>query len=213
MFYVYELRDDLGKTFYVGKGSKLRMQSHKYRAKGKNNSHLCCKIRKIWASGKDYTAHIVFRSQGEAVAFEEEKRLIALYGRNNLTNKTDGGDGASGMPQESKERIAASRRGKVASAETRERQRLAALGRKVAPETKAKIAKSSTGLKKPWAREHALKNLKKMSSAGRKWTARQRELFHAARVGHAVSQETRDKISQSKKGTPPWNKKPLQPTP
>lgn len=199
MFYVYELRDPDGVPFYIGKGSKRRMHAHRSKAKAGNLAHVYCKIRKLWRRGLDYTAEVVFTSRDEGKAFAEEIRLIALYGRKALTNKTDGGDGVRNLCADGRERIAASRRGKVASVETRERQRRAALGRVVSAATREKIAASSKGTKKPWARAVALRNLPKMSGVGRLWTEEHRQKFRAARLGHPVSQETRDKISASKR--------------
>jgi hypothetical protein len=77
-------------------------------------------------------------------------------------------------------------------------------------ETRDKIAAKSRGQKRPWAKAQALINLKKLAvkgSVGRKWTKRKSELFRAKRTGHTVTQETRNKISASKKGQIPWNKK------
>lgn len=199
MFYVYELRDAGGVPFYVGKGSKRRMHAHQYKARHGVRGHLYAKIRKLWAAGSDYSAVVVFRARDEKRALAEEVRRIALYGRASLTNKTDGGDGARNLSAEARERIAASRRGRVASAETRARQREAALGRVVSAATREKIAASSKGARKPWARALALRNLGKASFAGCKWSDEHRRKFRAARMGHVVSQETRDKISRTKR--------------
>lgn len=95
-YYVYELARPDGSVFYVGKGSGNRIKDHRLEAK---NGHFCYKcnvIRKIWESGSDFSASIVFQTDVEPESFKEEKRLIAYYGRNNLTNCTDGGEGMSG---------------------------------------------------------------------------------------------------------------------
>jgi hypothetical protein len=211
MFYVYEFRDNTGKPFYVGKGSKQRMQSHVARAKSGIQSHFYKKLRKLWRDGHIHTAVIVFETLFEEMAYAEEVRLIAYYGRSTLTNGTDGGDGVRNPSEEAKKRMIAPRLGKVVSEATRNRQRLAALKKPpMTAETKAKISAKAKGRKQPWARELALRNLSKMSGKGRPWTEQQRQLFRKARLGHAVTQETRDKISKSKKGSIPWNKKPIQ---
>jgi hypothetical protein len=47
-FYVYELRDDAGKPFYVGKGSGKRIAAHQRRARKGDTTHRANKIRSIW---------------------------------------------------------------------------------------------------------------------------------------------------------------------
>ena len=205
MFYVYELRDQAGVPFYVGKGSKRRVHEHERRAKAGIKSHLCHKIRKLWRLGFTVQKTIVFRARDEQAAFAEEKRLIAYYGRANLTNQTDGGDGPCGMSAEARARIAASRRGKVSSEATRNRQRMAKLGTHRSEETKRRIAAKQRAIEKPWAVNSGA-NLG-AGFAGHKWSAEHRAKFLAKRIGHRVSQETRNKISKSKLGSIPWNKK------
>lgn len=205
MFYVYELRDHEGKPFYIGKGSGKRHLQHRHRARRGVKTYTCAKIRKLWSAGCDFTSHIVFHTETEEEAFSEERRLIALYGRENLTNLTDGGDGPSNPTQETREKMAAAHRGRKASEETRQRLREAHLGLQQTPETRAKIAATQRTIKKPWAITSG-SNLGE-GFKGRQWSDEHRARFKAARTGHQVSQETRDKISNSKKGSTPWNKK------
>jgi hypothetical protein len=56
-------------------------------------SRRSCKIREVWERGGSVSAIIVLETNDEQVALAEEKRLVALYGRANLTNESDGGDG------------------------------------------------------------------------------------------------------------------------
>jgi hypothetical protein len=130
MFYVYELRDDAGRPFYIGKGSGRRMFQHEYHAKAGRLSHLCAKIRKMRAENREIVKAIVFSTESEAEAFHEETRLIKYYGRQNLTNQTDGGDGPSNPSAETRAKIAAARRGIIASEATRNRLRLSHLGKR-----------------------------------------------------------------------------------
>lgn len=85
-FYVYlHRRATDGKVFYVGKGHGNRI-SEKRRSKHWNNvfkKHGL--ITQYYATGLQ-----------EWYAFELEKELIAYYGRENLCNMTDGGEGATG---------------------------------------------------------------------------------------------------------------------
>lgn len=207
-FYVYELRDDNGVVFYVGKGSGRRYKQHEERARRGDKTHRAHKIRQIWTRGGHVVAAIVFRTDNEAAAFAEEMRLIAHYGRQNLTNQTDGGDGPE-HPPEVRARISAALRGKPFSEQHRESLRRAKLGTHRSPETKAKIAAYQTGRAKPWAREQALRNVHIAAAAarGRALSAEHRAKISAAKMGHEVSDETRRKISESKKGSVPWNKR------
>lgn len=205
MFYVYELRDQNGKPFYVGKGSNSRMHAHEKRAARGIVSPVCAKIRKLWRLGGAVRCVVVYTAPDEQAAFAEERRLIAYYGRANLTNQTDGGDGPSNPSQRVRLLISAARRGRVASEATRNRQRLAKLGTKQSAETKAKISATQRGAKHPWAAQSGA-NLGS-GFAGHKWSAEHRAKFLAKRCGHSVSAETRAKISKSKKGQIPWNKK------
>lgn len=203
VFYVYELRDDAGKVFYVGKGQRDRVHHHERNARRGFNSHVCAKIRKLHEAGFNITKVVVFRTDDEKAALAEEVRRIAFYGRANLTNKTDGGDGVSNPPLESRQRIADARRGCVASEATRALQRAAKLGTHRSEITKAKIAASIRGTKHPWAK--APVNLTP-PFMGRKHTPETIAKMRKAKLGHQVTQKTRDKISESKKGTAPWNK-------
>jgi len=86
-FYVYlhrRLSDN--KTFYVGKGCGNRAFSEKSRSKKWID----------YAKNHGYRVEIIQSGMQEWWAFELEKELIAFYGRENLVNMTDGGDGASG---------------------------------------------------------------------------------------------------------------------
>lgn len=205
MFYVYELRDHEGKPFYIGKGSGKRHLQHRQRARRGVKTYTCAKIRKLWSAGYDFTPHIVFHTETEEEAFSEERRLIALYGRENLTNLTDGGDGPSNPTQETRAKIAAARKGVRATEETRRKLRDSHLGNRHTPETRSKIAAKQRTIKKPWAITSST-NLGD-GFKGKTWSDEHRAKFKAARTGHQVSQETRDKISNSKKGSIPWNKK------
>lgn len=86
-FYVYiHCRASDGRVFYVGKGSGQRAWSVHGRSRHWQNvvkKHGLC-------------VEIVQSCMQEWWAFELERDLIAFYGRDNLCNFTDGGDGASG---------------------------------------------------------------------------------------------------------------------
>ena len=208
MFYVYELRDETGAVFYVGKGSGRRMYAHQFKAAAGERSPKARRIRSIIKAGGKVISVKVFETNDERAAIAEEVRLIAFYGRAALTNLTDGGDGITGLSPEARERIAASRRGKTASEATRAKQRAAKVGVPRSSETRKKISAYQRGSKHPWATELARRNLAsgKMDFSGRRHKPSTIAKMRAAKRGHPVSGQTRRKISESKKGSVPWNK-------
>lgn len=86
-FYVYvHRRASDGRVFYVGKGSNNRAYVDVGRTRYWRNI-----VKK-----HGLIVEIVESGMQEWWAFEMERELIAYYGRDNLCNLTDGGDGASG---------------------------------------------------------------------------------------------------------------------
>lgn len=200
-FYVYELRDSTGVPFYVGKGQGSRLHIHEQKANCGFHSPVCCKIRKLIALGVPIQKAVVFSSRSETAVFAEEVRWIALYGRKNLKNQTDGGEGPKSPTAETRAKIVAGRRRIVASVETLRRLRASHLGLRHTKTTCTKIAATMRGSKHPWAVAVCLANIAsgKAGFKGRKWSNEHRRRFRLARLGHVVTQETRDKISKSKK--------------
>src|SRR5262245_55238236 len=97
MFYVYVLARPDGRAFYVGKGKKYRIYRHEAEARSTCRCHKCNVIRKIWRNGGQVQKNFIFTTEDEQEAFDYERATIAFYGRENLTNRTDGGEGPSGM--------------------------------------------------------------------------------------------------------------------
>lgn len=102
-YYTYMLVDPRsGAPFYVGKGKNRRCYQHVAEARTTNrNSHKCNVIRKILSLGMEPVVKVVDSDLTESVAFELEEFLIQEIGRSDrhgglLTNKTNGGEGASG---------------------------------------------------------------------------------------------------------------------
>lgn len=164
-FYVYiHLKSTDGSTFYVGKGSGRRA----YWRNGRN---------KHWHSivaKHGYDVHIIADSLTENEAFRIEKETIAYYGKANLCNYTDGGDGASGAKrtQATKDLIRQKMLGRQFSAETIEKMKLAAKQR--GPEFQEKRAAKLRG------RKHTQEHKDKIAAAG---------------MGRQVSDKTRAKLS------------------
>lgn len=96
-FYVYALARPNGTPFYIGKGTKRRVFAHENEAKSGHECHKCRVIRKVWREGGDIQRYILFTTSDEQDAFSYETEMIALHGRENLTNKTDGGEGVHGL--------------------------------------------------------------------------------------------------------------------
>jgi hypothetical protein len=90
-FYVYVHRyasgPKQGDVFYVGKGSNRRALV----ANRHSNPHWQNVVNKY-----GFVSEIVIRFQSEACAFSFERAFIKQYGRENLCNLTDGGEGISG---------------------------------------------------------------------------------------------------------------------
>lgn len=125
-FYVYgHMRADFDSLFYVGKGHGRR-----YRQTTNRNKHWKHIVNK-----HGYTTKIFYEGLTEEEAFQKEKELIALFGREEhggmLCNYTDGGDGPSGtkISEERKQLISRANKGKIVSKETREKLSIAGKGK------------------------------------------------------------------------------------
>ena len=112
-FYVYVHKKPNGRVFYVGKGSSNRHKSQKDR------SDYWHKIVNKYG----FYSEIVKEAISECEAFELEQELIRYYGRENLCNHTDGGDGPSGYRHDHFTRLKMSylRIGKKHSEETKKK--------------------------------------------------------------------------------------------
>ena len=87
-YYVYELVDNKGEVFYVGKGKGDRAHHHEYEAKKDDkNSQKLEHIR----NNKPIKIRVIGRFDTEKEAFAVESTLIHwVYGFDNLTNATGG---------------------------------------------------------------------------------------------------------------------------
>jgi len=130
-FYVYtHSRVSDGRVFYVGKGKGDRA----WDTFGRSNWWK----RAVTKHGFSY--NIVAHFNSESCAFSFERALIKYYGRDNLCNMTDGGDGSSGHrhTDDAKRRIGEKSKLKVITEETKEKLRQANLGKVYSMETRAK---------------------------------------------------------------------------
>lgn len=93
-YYVYVLMYPDGTVFYVGKGKGNRIDQHETEACKGIQSPKCDVIRKIWIEGGEIIKQKVAYFDNEEDAYELEELLIAFFDRKNLTNLTNGGEGA-----------------------------------------------------------------------------------------------------------------------
>lgn len=119
-----------GRIFYIGKGKEYRARSLDPHQRNAHHGNI---VRKY---GKDNISIGFIPCSSEALAFELEKGLIKCTKRMGLqlTNRTDGGDGATGHRHD---------------AATIERIREAAIKHFADPEVRRKVAEKSTGRKHP----------------------------------------------------------------
>jgi hypothetical protein len=94
-FYVYILARPNDKPFYVGKGCGNRVMVHDTEARSGCDCRKCQVIRDIWKKGGKVHRYIVFTTDNELEALAYERETIALHGRDNLCNQSDGGHGLS----------------------------------------------------------------------------------------------------------------------
>lgn len=168
--------------FYVGKGTKQRHVDFYHR--NKHHMRITAKygqenilVGKIECSTAD-------------TAFLLEVGLIKCLRRMGvkLANKSDGGEGASGMKhtQETKDLLSKQRKGKSMSEEAKRKlsatntgKKRGPTGKKMSDETKKKISDAKTG------KRHTLEARQKISEAGK---------------GRIFTEEARRKISEKLKG-------------
>jgi hypothetical protein len=211
-FIVYELRHPDGRPFYVGKGLRRRPKAH---LTGRTNPHCARTIAAIRRDGSEPMVVIVFETDDEQAAFAEEVRLIAHYGREHLTNLTDGGEGFRGgrHTPESRAKFAASLTGRTLREETRARISAAKVGvprPAFTDEARANMSAAHKAQRRPLSPETRTKISNALS--GRSLTAEHRTNISAGQLGkpgHPYSDATRAKVSAANTGRVPWNKRKL----
>jgi NUMOD3 motif-containing protein len=205
-FYTYLwLRED-GTPYYVGKGNSRRaFESIGHTVKRPRNRE----------------SIIVQEFSNESDAFTAERFLVAFYGRLDrgtgcLRNRTDGGDGPSGLilSEEAKEKCRTARLGKSMSASARQKiseatrgERNPFYGRKHSPETIEILRKKcrheigwNRGLKgfgtwnRGLVRSEESKEKNRLAHLGKKASAETRRKQSESLKGRFVSPETREKI-------------------
>lgn len=174
-FYTYAyLREDRT-PYYIGKGTGKRIYDNKGRPCGKPKDK----------------SRIIFLKQNltEKDAFKHEIYMIDVFGRKDLGtgilhNRTDGGEGVSGLvvSEETKRKISEANKGKIKPPRSKEHKRKISelkKGKSLSEETRRKISETKKG---------ALvseETRRKLSDVGK---------------GRIVSEESRKKQSESMKG-------------
>lgn len=148
-FYVYILARPNGKPFYVGKGKGNRVYEHEQEARTGHKCHKCNVIRKIWRKGGQVQRWIVLETTSEDEALAYEKEMIALHGRPNLTNHTDGGEGSFRPSDSYRKKQSASSKARWRQPEFRKRQSIFKRARWQDPIYRARQSASS---KERWTR-------------------------------------------------------------
>lgn len=92
-FYVYTLARPDGSVFYVGKGKAYRVNAHEKEAATGCECPRCFVIQSAWNAGEAIIKTIVFESSEENAVLTAEREMIRSIGRDNLCNRSDGGEG------------------------------------------------------------------------------------------------------------------------
>lgn len=197
-FYTYAyLREDRT-PYYIGKGSAKRLYK-----RGKNDIK----------PPKD-KSKIIFLKQNltEEESFNHEKYMIAVFGRKDLGtgilhNRTDGGEGCSGMicSEDVKLKIKNSNLGKKHTKKSKKKMSELAKLRRHIEETKRKIGEKSKNRKpmlgKKLSEEHKIKI--RESNIGKNHTQESKKKMsdaHKGRVYKPLTEEHKKKLSQANKG-------------
>jgi hypothetical protein len=183
LFYVYEhWRLDKDECFYVGKGKQHRAYS-----KSGRNQHWHNIVGKLDRIGSGYEVKLVATGLTESEAFFLEKERIAFWrDKTDLCNKTDGGDGVSGlvMSEESRQKMSEKAKGRPGNPSM--------LGRKHSAETKAKMSLAQKGV--PKSPEHIAKLVEVRKGKKHTVSAAGRASMSKAFKGRKLSDQARENM-------------------
>ena len=160
-FYIYfHVNLSTGKVFYIGRGCNDRAWSKRDR-------------NKYWHNTVNKYGYLVQLFE-EGLTLQESKDReiywIAYFGKENLTNMTDGGEGFSGLKhsEEAKQKMSETRKGRIPpnkglkmSEEQKIKLREAHKGKKHSEEHKRKVVEARSGYK------HSETTKKKMSESAK----------------------------------------------
>ena len=172
MFFVYVDCKPNGVPFYVGKGNASRL-AKKSRV-NRHHTNICAKY-------PDWYRGVAFMGS-EQDAFNKEIELIAKIGKQNLCNRTNGGEGSSGHIGWCL--------GKQIPLETKKKISITLTGRTHSDETKKKMSETRKGISYLKGYKHTKETLIKMSIASK---------------NHVRTPEWKQKIAESVKAN--WAKR------
>jgi hypothetical protein len=150
-------------VFYVGKGKGRRAWK-----KTSRSEHWYNVVNKY-----GYRVDIIHDNLSEKRAFDWEKLYISMFGRKNLVNHTDGGEGQSNPSDETRKKMSNIHKGKIISEETRKKISDSTKGKKpnnygikVSNETRKKLSEINKGENNSfYGKTHSDESRKKMSEA------------------------------------------------
>lgn len=189
-------------VFYVGVGNEKRPFSDKNRNKYWHN---------VVSKDDGFNVDIRFKNISKKLAFYFEKKYILFFGRKNydkngiLVNAGIGGEGTSGfkMSDETKKRISIGVKKAFKNKDIYDRMVKAKIGRKHSEETKLKMS-INNGAKQKKERERRRRELLNPNHPMRKFVGEKHYMY-----GKKMNEETKKKISNSKKGIPSKNRKKI----
>lgn len=217
MFYVYiYYHPETKSPFYVGKGTGLRYKKHLRETKeNTENYKKWAYIQGLRNKGLEPVIRKVLETDSEDVAYTEEERLIAHYGRQGLD---EGGiltnvckdsrppRRTKALSEEHKRKISDAHKGHKPyspgykhSSETKkkigEANSIALKGRKLSEEHKESIKKGKEGLDL----SHTDESKAKISNGlkGKPKSEEHKAKLRAARAKQVISDETKEKMKQS----------------
>jgi ubiquitin len=178
-------KKNTNEVFYVGIG---KTEKRAYSKLGRN-IHWKRIVEKY-----DYDVEIVHTNLDWSIACEIEKSLINQYGRDNLSNMTDGGEGITNPSKELRDKMSKAQIGKKQSLETIEKRVSKIKGRPLSEEHKEKLRQAKLGNKNP--------NYGKTF----KLSSEHKQAIRNANIGKTHSDETKKKMSEMRVGKSAWNK-------
>ena len=212
--YIYVIENTINEKVYVGKTNNpdRRWNDHKAAALiNENGKSSQTKIHRAMRKHgiENFSFRIIDEHYDEEIALKvlepmwiEKYKLLGVE----VYNSSDGGLGIVGYnhTQETKNKIREGNKGKVISQEQREKISESLKGNVISLETRKKISESLKGKKKPPFTIDHLEKIRKANRGKKKTPEMIEHLRHAmktsTKVGHAIDEETRKKISESLKG-------------
>lgn len=204
VYYVYVLfRPWDGTPFYIGKGKGDRWLCHEDFGERHKNKHVANIFKRARRLGLDVPKIKVREGLSEADAFIAEIALISAIGRSDkkrgtLANRTDGGEGSSGLvySQEHREKIRAASIGRYHSEEAR--RLMSEIAKRRPEEHLQKISVALKGRPLPeWHKQKLKLAHKSRKPISEETRAKMRTAQQARRHRDKVSVETRARTSAS----------------